>query len=126
MRAGGAEVLNRDDRYSTATQCRGRAGRDPGEWNSDRSIVDVGSTLETLFPLPRNDLARVLDRGLLVIVGAERGDPTESPALHCRWFSTGRLPVAADLDRAVDEPLRRECVPVKQRTDHDQELTPTD
>ena len=44
----------------------------------------------------------LLTLGLLVIVRPEAGNPTESPSIHQRWFTTGRLPVDVDVDPAVD------------------------
>ena len=50
----------------------------------------------------RSGQSRVLHRGLLVIVGAERGNPTETPPLRPRWSSTGRLSVDLNANPMVD------------------------
>jgi hypothetical protein len=48
-------------------------------------------------------LLRALDRGLLVIVGAEAFSRTEITDLSRRGQSTGRLSVDVDVDPPVDQ-----------------------
>jgi len=50
------------------------------------------------------DIRGFLHRGLQVIVSPEVGNPTESPRLPLQLVSAGRLPVNAEVDRAVDHP----------------------